>query len=61
MVSSGYVAKSLSGKSDKPCSSDFLRRTKRTKKTSSAPIDKSVLRRCFRSEARSKRYQSKHK
>ncbi|EGZ21288.1 hypothetical protein PHYSODRAFT_491687 [Phytophthora sojae] len=57
---SGQVAKSSSGKSESPCSSEVLTRMKRTKETSPEPMERFALRSSVRSDARPKRNQSKH-
>ncbi|OWY96762.1 hypothetical protein PHMEG_00032889 [Phytophthora megakarya] len=60
-ASKGQVAKSASGKSDSPCSSDVLTRTKRTKKTSAWSMEMFRFRIIDRSDALPNRYQSKHR
>ncbi|EEY64622.1 uncharacterized protein PITG_16046 [Phytophthora infestans T30-4] len=56
-----HVAKSASGKRDKPCSSDVFTRTKRRKKTLAASIEMFRFLIIDRSEARPNRYQSRHR
>ncbi|OWZ21406.1 hypothetical protein PHMEG_0004059, partial [Phytophthora megakarya] len=60
-ASKGQVAKSASGKSDSPCSSDVLTRTKRRKKKSAASMDMFRFRIIDRSDALPNRYQSRHR
>ncbi|OWZ01138.1 hypothetical protein PHMEG_00027536 [Phytophthora megakarya] len=60
-ASKGQVAKSASGKSESPCSSDVLTRTKRTKKTSAASMEMFRFRVIDRSDALPNRYQSRHR
>ncbi|EGZ12161.1 hypothetical protein PHYSODRAFT_517245 [Phytophthora sojae] len=59
MASSGQVAKSGSGNSERPCSSEVFMRIKRTKSISPASIDTFCLRRSARSEARPNRYHNR--
>eukprot|EP00644_Phytophthora_capsici_P015576 jgi/Phyca11/127519/e_gw1.70.36.1 len=61
MANSGQVAKSSSGKRERPCSSDVFTRMKRTKKIFPDPIDRFSFRSNVRSDARPKRNQSRHK
>ncbi|OWY94958.1 hypothetical protein PHMEG_00035175 [Phytophthora megakarya] len=60
MASSGQVAKSSSGKSESPCSSEVLTRMKRTKNMFPEPMERFTLRRSVRSDARPNRNHSKH-
>ncbi|OWZ02072.1 hypothetical protein PHMEG_00026434 [Phytophthora megakarya] len=60
IASSEHVVKSLSGNSENPSSSEVLMRMKRTKKTFPAPLERFILRRGVRSDARPNRYHSKH-